>query len=111
MPCFFADRSVHHHKTTVTQSLQCRAEVESMKGDFAETKRFLTDDKELSAVLAESYGSLSRTLEERQKAGAKRGTPWQTRHTNSRHNTLVAGFVDESWRGSEKQSQSSGISS
>ena len=76
--------------------------VASMKGDFAETKRFLTDDTELSAELAESYGSMSRSLAERQKGEANRGTPWQTRHTYSRHNTLVAGFVDDSWRGFEK---------
>ena len=108
MPCFFAVRSMHHYKTTVTQSLQRRAEVESMKGDFAETTRFLTDDKELSSELTESYDSLSRTLEERHKGVAKRGTPRQTRHTYSRQHTLVAGFVDESWRGFEKLSQSSG---
>ena len=65
---------MHHHKTTVTQSLQRRAEVERMKGDFAETKRFLTDDKEVTAELAESYGSMSRTLEERQK-----GRPMEAR--------------------------------
>ena len=40
----------------MTQSLQRRAEVESMKGDFAETKRFLTDDKEVTAVGGASEG-------------------------------------------------------
>ena len=66
--CFFTVRSVHHHKTTVMQSVQCRAEVESMTGDFAETKRFLTTDRELTADLAESYGSMSLTWEERWKS-------------------------------------------
>ena len=55
MPCFFAVRSMHHYKTTVTQSLQRRAEVESMKGDFAETTRFLTDDQ---GVVIRAYGEL-----------------------------------------------------
>ena len=51
-------------------------EVESMKGDLAEMERFLTADKELTAELAESYGSLSLALEERQKSRAKTGAPW-----------------------------------
>ena len=33
---------MHHHKTAVRRSLQRRAEVESMKGDLAETERFVT---------------------------------------------------------------------
>ena len=52
----------------MTQSLQRRAEVESMKGDLAETKRFLTADKDSTADLAESSDSMSLTLEERQKS-------------------------------------------
>ena len=80
--CFFAVRSMHHHKTTVTQSLQRRAEVESMKVDSAETTRFLTDDKELSCL---RRASLSRTLEKRQEGVAKRGRPANLTYILSQH--------------------------
>ena len=70
----FIVRSIHHHKTTVTYSLQRRAEVESIKGDLAEPKRFLTADMELTVEFVEGHGSLSLTLDGRQKSMAKRGT-------------------------------------
>ena len=76
----------------VTQPLQRRAEVESMKGDLARTKRFLTADKELTAELAESCGGMLLTLKERQKSRAKRDAPWQYRSRCSRHKTFVALF-------------------
>ena len=44
--------------------------------------------------MAESYGSMSLTLEERQKSRAKRGASWQPRKTLSRHTTFVALFSE-----------------
>ena len=90
--CFFTVRSIHHHKTTVPQSLQRRGEmVESMKGwrDLAEKERLLTADKELTANIAKIYGSLSLALEERQRSRAKKGALWQSRKTCSRQHTFV----------------------
>ena len=57
------------------RSLQCRTEVESVKGDLDEPERFLTADTELTAELAESYGSMSLTLEEHPKGRVRRGAP------------------------------------
>ena len=46
-----------------------------MKGNFDETEMFLTTDKDLTTELAETYGSLSLALEERQKSRANTGAP------------------------------------
>ena len=62
---------------SVPSRSHCRAEVESIEGDLAETKRFLT-----TGDLAESYGSMSLTS----------GALSQSRKTCSRHKTFVALF-------------------
>ena len=71
--CFFIVRSIDHHKTIVMQSLRRSTEVESMKCDLAETKRFLTADKELTADLAESYGRRWRSARRAGPRGVRLG--------------------------------------
>ena len=64
---------LHRAKGDTTGQVGDRGvEVESLKGDLAETDRFLTADKELTAKLPESYGSLSLPLDERQKSSQDR---------------------------------------
>ena len=79
-------------KVTLHRHGDLGVEVESMKGYLAEPERFLTADKELTAELAESYGSLSLTLQERQKRRTKRRAPWKSGKTHSRHTTFVDFF-------------------